>query len=53
MSKTTKKLQGTQIRRVENDLAFLDEENEWAAIYKYNRFLYDKEEELKKQRKID
>lgn len=49
----TKKLQGTHIKKPENDLAFLDEENEWAAIYKYNKFLYDKEEDLKKQRKID
>jgi hypothetical protein len=41
--KRTKKLQGTQIKKYENDLDFLEEENEWAAIYKYNKFLYDKE----------
>ncbi|EAR96534.1 hypothetical protein TTHERM_00192030 (macronuclear) [Tetrahymena thermophila SB210] len=49
----TKKLQGTQIKKPENDLGFLDEENEWAAIYKYNRFLYDKEEEMKKIKKLE
>lgn len=31
------------IQPQKNDLDFLDEENEWAAIYKYNKFLYDKE----------
>ncbi|EGR33821.1 hypothetical protein IMG5_036370 [Ichthyophthirius multifiliis] len=50
--KKTKKLQGTQIKKYENDLDFLEEENEWAAIYKYNKFLYDKEQEMLRQKKI-
>lgn len=38
------------VKKPENDLDFLEEENEWAAIYKYNRFLFEKEEDLKKQK---
>lgn len=31
---------------------FLEEENEWAAIYKYNKFLYDKEQEMLRQKRV-
>jgi hypothetical protein len=28
----------------------LEEDNEWAAIFKYNRYLYEKENELLKEK---
>jgi len=34
----------------ENDLDFLEEDNEWAAIFKYNRYLYEKENEILKDK---
>lgn len=46
-----RKLQTMNVKKPENDLEFLKEEDEWAAIYKYNRFLYEKEQQLVKQRK--
>ena len=44
---------GLHTKKIENDLAFLNEENQWGAIYKYNKYLYDKESEIKKQREIE
>lgn len=38
-----KKLLTLNLKKPENDLGFLEEENEWAAIYKYNRYLFEKE----------
>ena len=35
-----KKLTALNIVKPENDLDFLEEDNEWAAIFKYNRYLY-------------
>lgn len=32
------------VQTAKNDLDFLEEEDEWAAIYKYNKYLFDKEE---------
>lgn len=46
----SKKLQTLNVQKAKNDLNFLDEEDEWAAIYKYNRYLYEKEQDLIKQR---
>lgn len=39
------KILNTQIvNKTTNDLGFLNEEGEWAAIYKYNQHLYKKEQ---------
>lgn len=46
------KLTSLQNKKMENDLEFLHEDNQWAAIYKYNKFLYDKEADIIKQRFI-
>ena len=35
-------------KKAENDLGFLNEENQWGAIYKYNKYLYDKEADILK-----
>lgn len=43
-------LTSLQSKKVDNDLGFLNEENQWAAIYKYNRHLFDKEAEILKHR---
>jgi hypothetical protein len=32
-------------------LAFLEEDDEWAAIYKYNKYLYEKEKEVLAEKK--
>lgn len=48
--KKSQKMTGLHTKKVENDLAFLNEENQWGAIYKYNKYLYDKEGEIKAQR---
>ena len=45
-----KKLTALNIVKPENDLDFLEEDNEWAAIFKYNRYLYEKENELLKDK---
>lgn len=45
-----KKLTTLNIVKPENDLDFLEEDNEWAAIFKYNRYLYEKENELLKEK---
>ena len=45
-----KKLQTLTVKKPENDLDFLQEEDEWAAIYKYNRYLYEKEQQLLKEK---
>ena len=45
-----KKLTALNIVKTENDLDFLEEDNEWAAIFKYNRYLYEKENELLKDK---
>lgn len=48
-----KKLQTLNPKKPENDLAFLDEDNEWAAIYKYNNYLFKKEQEMLKQKALE
>ena len=45
-----KKLTALNIVKPENDLDFLEEDNEWAAIFKYNRYFYEKENELLKDK---
>lgn len=32
-------------------MAFLEEDDEWAAIYKYNKYLYEKEKEVLAEKK--
>ncbi|KAM3132392.1 hypothetical protein pb186bvf_015492 [Paramecium bursaria] len=48
--KKSQKMTSLHTKKVENDLGFLNEENQWGAIYKYNKYLYDKEADILKQR---
>lgn len=48
-----RKLQSLHPKKEENELGFLDEENEWAAIYKYNKYLYQKEADIHKQKQLE
>lgn len=46
--KKSQKMTSLHTKKVENDLGFLNEENQWGAIYKYNKYLYDKEADILK-----
>lgn len=48
--KSRKKILNMNQEREADDLSFLDENNQWAAIMKYNNYMFKKEEHFKKIR---
>lgn len=47
----SKKILNINQTRDQDDLGFLDENNQWAAIMKYNTFMHRKETELEQIKK--